>query len=119
MLDLNVTVLSQVVDRAMQDAADHPRWIAAITKAVVEVLSNPLIARQDGHLLVASRSTTAIYAANGTCQCEAYQHGQPCWHRAAARLVRLHDEAQAAAQILDDRRARWAQAQAEMDECFA
>jgi SWIM zinc finger len=95
MLNLNVTVLSQVVDQAMTDAADHPRWLTAITKAVVELLSNPLICRQDGHLLVASKSTTAIHSANGTCTCEAFRFGKPCWHRSAARLVRLHDEAQA------------------------
>jgi hypothetical protein len=29
----------------------------------------------------------------GVCNCQAYQFNQPCWHRAASRLVRLHDEA--------------------------
>jgi len=105
-LDLNCSILSQVVDQAMQDAADHPRWIAAITKATVEILSNPLIARQDGHLLVASKSTTAIYAANGKCQCEAFAYGKPCWHRAAARLVRRHDEALAKLETAAEQAAR-------------
>ena len=92
MLDLNCTILSQVVDQAMTDAAGHPRWLKAITRAVTELLSNPYIARQDGHLLIASSSSERIYAANGTCQCIAHEYGEACWHRAAARLVRRHDE---------------------------
>jgi hypothetical protein len=102
---LNVTTLSQVVDKAMQDAAQSPRWLAAINRAVVELVSNPYISRQDGHLLIASSSSDNIYSANGLCQCISYtgidpqsgrrihQGGQPCWHRAAARICRLHDEA--------------------------
>jgi hypothetical protein len=35
-----------------------------------------------------------VYSANGVCQCRAYENKIPCWHRAAARLVRLHDERQ-------------------------
>jgi hypothetical protein len=132
MLDLSIPVLTQVVDQAMTDAADHPRWLNAITKAVTELLSNPLIARQDGHLLVASRSTTAIHTANGSCTCPAFAYGEACWHRAAARLVRRHDEVQAYNQQIsqaaermivavgaDATRARWATAQQEIDELYA
>jgi hypothetical protein len=97
MLDLNTSILSAVVDQAMRDAAGHPRWLTAITRAAVEILSNPYVARQDGHLLIASPTSGNIYAANGQCQCKAFEFNQPCWHRAAARLVRLHDERQAKA----------------------
>jgi hypothetical protein len=48
--------------------------------------------------------------------------GQPCWHRAAARLVRLHDERQAKAEIDQDQTARrlaYEQAVKEMDELYA
>lgn len=114
MLNLNLTTLAAVVDQAMQAAANHPRWLNAINRAVAELVENPYISQQDGHLLIASPSG-AIYAANDICQCEAFTRGQPCWHRAAARLVRLHDEAQQDA----ERRARWAAAQAAIDECFA
>lgn len=122
MLNLNPTTLSAVVDQAIQKAADHPRWLNAINRAVAELVENPYLDRQDGHLLIASSSSSKIYAANGVCQCLAYQNGkQPCWHRAAARLVRLHDEAQTKQQTLAlaDRIARQRQAQAELDECFA
>lgn len=131
MLNLSIPVLTQVVDQAMQDAADHPRWLNAINRAVVELLSNPYLHRQDDHLLIASSSSTNIYSANGVCQCEAFQHSKPCWHRAAARLVRRHDEVQAYRQQIsraaervitaiepDASRARWALAQAEIDELF-
>ena len=140
MLNINVTTLAAVVDRALKDAADHPRWLHAIDRAVVELIDNPYLERQDGHLLIASPSGQ-IYSSNGICQCKAFEFGQPCWHRAAARLVRLHDEALAkletdrdqcpnccadrayadrcpAAQIDADQAARWAAAQAGINECF-
>lgn len=130
MLNVNCSVFSAVTDKAMQDAAGHPRWLTAINRAVVECLSNPYMERQDGSLLIASSSGT-VYAANGTCQCTAFSYGQPCWHRAAARLVRLHDEKvggerQAREQELDEyerylaaQTERWAKAQAEMDELYS
>lgn len=93
MLNLSVTVLSEVVDQSRTAAAEHPRWLHAIDRAVIELLDNPYIARGELHGIVVMSSTSAnLYSANGTCQCEAYKFGQPCWHRAAARLVRLHDE---------------------------
>ena len=126
MLNLNPITLSQVVDEAMRAAADHPRWLTAISRAVVELLSNPYLHRQEDHsLLIASSSSERIYSANGVCQCQAFAHNQPCWHRAAARLVRRHDEAQARHDVDEQRMRdeladgdRWAQAQREMDEVF-
>jgi hypothetical protein len=56
------------------------------------------------------------------CQCQAFTHGQPCWHRAAARLVRRYHEAQAvsvATKIAAARRAAFEKAKREMDELFA
>ncbi len=98
MLNLNQEVLNAVVEQACRDAAAHVKWLTAIGRAVVELASNPYLERQDGHLLIASPSG-ALYAANGVCQCKAFEFGQPCWHRAAARLVRLHDEREAIAYL--------------------
>jgi hypothetical protein len=84
MLDLNPTTLTQVVNSAKLSAASEPRWLNAIDKAAAQLLDNPYIARQDGHLLIASPSGE-IYSSTGVCQCQAYQNGRPCWHRAAAR----------------------------------
>lgn len=115
MLNLDCNILSQVVCKALADAADHPRWINAINRAFQEIDSNPWIERgEHGGLLIGSPSGH-VYAANGVCQCEAYAHGRACWHRAAARLVRLHDEAQQHRTMAAAARAK---AQREMAELF-
>ena len=100
MLNLNSSTLQAVADKALLDAAAHPRWVVAIGRALVELDANPWIARIEGGrgLLIGSPSGS-VYSSNGVCQCKAFEHGQACWHRAAARLVRLHDEAQLTAAI--------------------
>lgn len=97
MLSLNYTLLQAVADQALLDAAAHPRWVAAIGRALVDLDANPWIERNpNGHGLIIGSTSGNCYAANGTCNCTAYQHGLPCYHRAMARLVRLHDEKLAA-----------------------
>jgi hypothetical protein len=95
MLNLHLTTLNTVASKALADAADHPRWINAIGRAMVELTTNPWIERSaEGHGLIIGSTSGKCYTSNGVCQCEAYTHGKkPCYHRAAARLVRLHDEA--------------------------
>lgn len=135
MLHLDPTTLTQVVNSARLSAADHPRWLTAIDRALVELDTNPYIERGDDSSLIIGSTSGKCYAANGVCQCVAFTYGQPCWHRAAARLVRLHDEAQARqqrrvsyeqaqakAEIDSDitaRRAAYEQAVREMEELFA
>jgi hypothetical protein len=97
MLTLDRSTLDQVIAKALLDAAAHPRWIVAIGRAAVELDTNPYMERGDHGLIIGSESGKC-YAANGICQCTAFEFKQPCWHRAAARLVRLHDEKLAAAQ---------------------
>lgn len=97
-LDLNPTTFAAVVEKASHDAANHPRWLQAIARAIVEISDNPWIARGELHGLVIGSPSGNVYAANGTCQCKAHEFGQPCWHRAAARIVRLCDEREAAQQ---------------------
>lgn len=133
MLNLNSSVLSQVAEQACKDAAQHGRWLVAIGRALVELESNPWIERGDHGLIIGSTSGKC-YAANGICQCKAFEYGQPCWHRAAARLVRLHDEREAAATQLAEtvsaivappsrptvaKMIAAARARVEMDELFA
>jgi hypothetical protein len=98
MLNLDPTTLSDIADQTMQQAARHPRWLAAIKRAVCDPVENPYIARQDNYLLIPS-SSDKIYPANGVCQCEAFQRGFPCWHCAAARLVRSPSRAQICALV--------------------
>jgi hypothetical protein len=115
MLDLHPTTLAAVVNSAKLSAAVHPRWLTAIDRAVVELAENPWIARGDDSSLIIASPSGKCYTSNGICQCTAFTYGNPCWHRAASRLVRLHDEAQARQQ----RRAAYEQACAEMDELYA
>jgi hypothetical protein len=97
MLNLNQETLAAVVEKAAHDAADHPRWLTAIGRAILELDSNPYIERNDHGGLIIGSPSGECYAANGVCQCRAFEFKIPCWHRAAARLVRLHDEREAAA----------------------
>jgi len=130
MLNLNQDTLAAVAEKACYDAAAHPRWLVAIGRALVELDANPWIARNDhGGLDIASPSGS-VYSSNGVCQCKAFEFGQACWHRAAARLTRLHDEALFRADIIAQAEAvvekhfaplaeRLAEARRAMDELFA
>ena len=124
MLNLNPTTLAAVVDKARTDAAQHPRWLAAIDRAVVELVQNPWIERGELHGVIIASPSGNLYSANGTCQCRAHAYGNPCWHRAAARLVRLHDEYAPASAIVELPAGRVSDAEyaricAAMDELFA
>lgn len=104
MLNLNSSTLAAVVEKAAHDAANHPRWLQAIARAIVEISDNPYIERNpNGHGVIIGSTSGQAYSANGTCSCEAFKFGQPCYHRAIARIVRLCDEREAAAAALADK----------------
>lgn len=85
---------NEIVKEALAKSANFPRWQNAINKAVVQIELNGCFMEYDkeaNHLVIWSQMSNQIYSANGTCQCVAFtEHGHPCWHRAAARLVRLY-----------------------------
>jgi hypothetical protein len=92
--------LSQVAAEAVakldpQSAADR-RWLNCIAKAVAEVETNPYLTFEPNNksLLMLSESSGQIYSANGTCQCKAFEFGNPCFHRALARLIVRYLETQ-------------------------
>jgi hypothetical protein len=91
MLNINQERFANVVQMALVKASDSKRWRNAIVRAAVEIEVNPYIAWKDNSLLILS-SSNEIYEANGSCQCKAFANGQPCWHRAAARLVERYNE---------------------------
>lgn len=95
MLTLNTDILAQIVTTAQQSAANSPRWLAAIERAATELETNPFIEAMDDHTLLIGSPSGRTYIGNGTCQCEAFAHGKPCWHRAAARLYHRYVEAEA------------------------
>jgi len=85
------------LERTVPDPQTKKRWIRAIAKAAVEIEENGNFMSwmpEDKSLLIWSQKTDGIYAANGVCQCRAFVQGVPCFHRAAARLVRLYLEAE-------------------------
>lgn len=78
-----------------KDASAKKRWINAIAKATVEIEQNGVFMTwqsEESSLLIWSQKSNQIYTANGVCQCRAFEKGLPCFHRAAARLVRLYFE---------------------------
>ena len=83
------------VEQTATDAQTKKRWINAIAKAAVEIEQNGVFMtwqNEDHSLLIWSQKSNNIYTANGVCQCRAFEQGSPCFHRAAARLVRLYME---------------------------
>jgi hypothetical protein len=76
------------VDAARAAAADSPRWRNAIDAAFDHLLTVDVIEYDHtAHELLYRSESGATYRANGSCQCRAFEAGQPCKHRAAARLV--------------------------------
>ncbi|MGH9944475.1 MAG: hypothetical protein ACRD9R_19170 [Pyrinomonadaceae bacterium] len=45
-----------------------------------------------GQSLLMLSESGEIYEANGVCQCRAFAGGQPCFHRAAYKLVKRYHE---------------------------
>lgn len=68
------------------------RWINAIDKAVAGVESGWWIITELSGCLAITTETGKTYFANGACQCKAFENGQPCKHRALARLVEIARE---------------------------
>jgi hypothetical protein len=91
MISIDQDMMQQVAQEAFNKVSGNRRWEMAIAKAKAQLESNPYI-HFDGKSLLILSPSSEIYTANGTCQCKAYQSGHPCWHRAAARLVKRYNE---------------------------
>ena len=91
MQDLDRDRVQQVAQKAFDKVSGNRRWEIAIAKAKMQLETNPYI-HFDGQSLLILSPSNEIYNANGTCQCKAYLNGQPCWHRAAARLIKRYME---------------------------
>ena len=91
MQNIDQTRMSEVIQEAFDKVADSRRWQTAIAKAKQHLEANPYM-HFDGDALLILSDSNEIYRANGTCQCKAYEKGFPCWHRAAARLIRNYME---------------------------
>jgi hypothetical protein len=91
MLNIDQSKMRQIVQEAFDKVSGSRRWETAIVKAMQQIEENPYL-HYDGRALLILSPSGEIYTANGTCQCQAYRNHQPCWHRAAARLVERYNE---------------------------
>jgi hypothetical protein len=91
MLNINEETMRAVAVEAFDKAEGSGRWQRAIAKAVEQIRENPYI-HFDGDAALILSPSNEIYSANGACQCKAYAKGQPCWHRATARLLKRYEE---------------------------
>lgn len=89
MMNIDQTKMQQVIQEAFDKATGSRRWQTAIVKAKQQFEENPYI-HVDGDALLILSPSNEIYRANGTCTCKAYTQGFPCWHRAAARLIKRY-----------------------------
>jgi hypothetical protein len=90
MMNLDQKRIEMVTEEAFNKTSNL-RWQMAITKAKVELEANPYM-HYDGDALLILSPSGEIYSANGACQCKAFANNKPCWHRAAARLVKRYME---------------------------
>lgn len=92
MLNIDQSRMQQVIQDAFDKVSGSRRWQTAIAKAKQQIEENPYM-HFDGSALLILSPSGEIYSANGSCQCKAYRNHQPCWHRAAARLIERYSEA--------------------------
>ncbi len=84
---VNRQTVAAALKQARIEAAEHQQWITAINKAAVNLEACPWWF--DGTVLCIASTTGArryTVDAHG-CECPSGQHGRPCWHRAAHRLL--------------------------------
>ena len=91
MMNINADKMQQVIQQAFDRVGGNRRWENAIVRAKQQLESNPYM-HFDGDALLVLSESGEIYQANGACQCKAFAKGQPCWHRAAARLIERYNE---------------------------
>jgi len=88
-MTFNETTLKAIAAEAKTKTTEK-RWHAAIDKAVAGLLGGWIVTELFDGIMVTTENGT--YHANGICQCRAFDNGQACKHRAAARLVALYRE---------------------------
>jgi hypothetical protein len=92
--DIFEAVITEAKIAIQKQGEMEQRWIKAIEKAVIEIENNPFMHFDSEHqqLVLWSQSSYKTYEANGKCQCKAYYVRNPCYHRAAARLLQRYYE---------------------------
>lgn len=91
MLDVDQDRMRAVAQTAFDKVSGNRRWEMAIARALRMIEDNPFMQWSGESLLILSPSG-GIYDASRICQCAAYVHRLPCWHRAAVRLMKRYGE---------------------------
>jgi hypothetical protein len=110
-MTINIQKFNEVAKAAKAKTNDK-RWQAAIDKAVAGVTSGWWVITELFDGVMATTECGQTYHANGSCQCRAFELGQPCKHRALARLLDLYHEVETAsvvsrASLIADIKAAW------------
>ena len=80
--------LVAAVDTARATTTDR-RWLNALDSGYSWLLEQEQVTFDAArHELTFTSESGQTYHANGVCGCTAYQQGNPCRHRAAARILR-------------------------------
>lgn len=91
--DAASALAGQVEVTARIDDDDRDRWYNAITKAVGQLMDGVRYEVAGDELIFPSRTRSGVsHRVNGTCSCEAAERGDPCWHRAARRMIALIED---------------------------
>ncbi len=85
---VNRTTVGAALQDARRQCGQHLRWLNALNRAALNLEACPW--QFDGETLRIASATEGgqfhTVDAHG-CQCRAFQRGNPCWHRAARRLL--------------------------------
>ena len=104
-VELDAEFIVAAVNNARERVGDDVRWRRAIDKAAVWIVGqDALVYDGDTSELVGvnSASSDRVYSPSPlSCQCEAFAKDAPCWHRAAALLVKRAAGLKAKAQVED------------------
>jgi hypothetical protein len=104
-VELEGDYIVTAVHNARERVGSDTRWRRAIDKAAVWIVGQDTIVYDgDTSELVGVNSATSdrTYTPSPlSCQCEAFEKSSPCWHRAAALLVKRAAGLKAKAQLED------------------
>jgi hypothetical protein len=90
-MTINQDQLTQIATEA-KSKTNNKRWQRAIDNAVAGVISGWWIVTELKDSVCITTEQGHTYFANGSCQCRAYELGQPCKHRSLYRLIQLYNE---------------------------
>ena len=85
---VNRSTVGAALQEARRQCGQHLRWLNALKRAALNLEACPW--QFDGETLVihsATDSATRYTVDAKGCGCKAAQKGNPCWHRAARRLL--------------------------------